>query len=440
MQPVNDEERRIQQLEGRLALAANHLHSEVMHATARAERAEHALKVPVAASLLDRALARARSFADRRGRSAIRFEPAREIGGSSPSPASLLAFPYYPANRWQDIMYSELAARGRSVVPLDRLDHEVLHSFGSGAVLHVNWTGAITQSTPDLVMSASSVRRAVGAIEEFQGRGGRVIWTVHNVLPHELHHLGPELVICGELAARADAITVMNPDTAEFVGDWYTLPDDRTVQIPHPSYVGYFDDHVSRSDARARFGLGDTDVALLFLGQLRPYKGLRELTDAFRSIKARNPRFRLLVAGEPGPGFTNDARRQLEADEPGRIVHIGRVPDNEMQWWCRAADLMVLPYRNALNVSLVTVASTFGLPVALKDHGTQRFLSRHDWVEILPPDEPRFSDALERAALRAASDPSLGRQANDFALEVAPDVVARQFTSLVDRLGGTRGE
>lgn len=366
MPTVDDEKRRTEELERRLGLTADRLISELMHATARAERAEHDSRAPDSASFPRRALARLRSRVGPGRRTRLGpSEPSSEAAIPASRPPRLLVFPYYPANRWQDIMYSRFAHGDRDVVPLERLDHDALQSFGSTDVLHVNWTGAITQSTPDLVASASAVRRAMGAIDEFQQRGGRVVWTVHNVLPHELHHLGPELALCRELAERADAITVMNPDTAEFVADWYRLPSERTVQIPHPSYLGYFDDDITRADARARFGLDDDDVALLFLGHLRPYKGLRELTDAFRTIRSRDSRFRLLIAGEPGPGFTDDDRRRLESDEPGRTVHIGRVPDDEMQLWCRAADLMVLPYQNALNVSLVTVASTFGVPVAL---------------------------------------------------------------------------
>lgn len=437
---MSEEEARIRELELRVSRAADHLVGEVMHATARAESAGQEHASSATSTVLGTVARLMRRVGRRHVRSAVERGLTFQEAGSEASThrPSLLAFPYYPANRWQDIMYAGLVG-DRAVVPLDRLDHETLESYGSEDVLHVNWTGQISQGTPDLIQSASSVRRAIGAMEEFQARGGRVLWTIHNVLPHELHHLGPELALCRDLAARADGITVMNPDTADLVADWYQLPRERLVEIPHPSYIGYFADDVSRTDARRRFGFGEDEVVLLFLGQLRPYKGLRSLTEAFRILRTYHPRLRLLVAGEPGPGFTDADRNELVREEPGRTVSIGRVPDDEMQFWCRAADLMVLPYQGALNVSLVTVAATFGIPVALRDSGTQRFLAKQEWVHLLPPNEPAFRAALERTVVRIGDDRELRARARRFAEDVAPQVIGTRFATLVDRISGDRG-
>ncbi len=436
MQPHDAEE-----LERRLALATDRLVAEVMDATARAERAEHDASIrsgpPMQPSMRSRIAARIGRAGG--ARTAETGDATSESPPQHPSPTatrSLLAFPYYPGNRWQDIMYGDAVARRHWVMkPLEVLDHAALADFGAGDVLHVNWTAQVTQGTPDLVRSASNARRAIGAVGEFQDRGGRVVWTIHNVLPHELHHLGPELALCRELAARADAVTVMNPSTAALVGDWYPLPSDRTIRIPHPSYRGEFRDDVSREEARRRLGIEPDEIALLFVGQLRPYKGLRELSRAFDELHREDRRFRLLVAGEPGPGFTDADRRALEAAEPGRTVRIGRVPDDEMQVWCRSADLMVLPYRAALNVSLVSVAATFGLPVALKDAGGQGYLAAEEWISLLPADHRGFAAGIRVAALRTAEDRTrLQAQAGRFADETAPAVIGRRFTELIEGL------
>lgn len=435
---VDDAELRRMELETYLGLASDHIVGEVMHATARAEIAEHQVRLGLRAAapgtggraFLSRILTRIR----RRG-AASRTEN-RVSPESAPTPVGnvLLAFPLYAGNRWQEIMYSGLRADGWQVLPLDDLGHASLGGFGGGSVLHVNWTGAVTQRSPDLVAAASAARAAIGAIESFQDRGGRVVWTVHNVLPHELHHLGPEVALCRELASCADVITVMNPDTADLVADWYRLPPDKTRRIPHPSYLGLFPDGVDRSEARRGLGVGADEIALLFLGQLRPYKGLEDLVAAFRTIRARNPRIRLLVAGERGPGYSEEQLRTLLDLGEGAVVSLGRVVDEDMQRWCAAADLMVLPYHHSLNISLVSVAATFGVPVAVPDSLSQRHLQGSAWVKTLPSGAAGFADALEHAAGEVAGDESLRQLAREAGRSDAPDEIARRFRDLVTGL------
>lgn len=409
--------------EQRLRLAADRLVSEA--GTASRGAPEHAPR----SSILRRAVGRLHRMA-RRARPS---EPTTPVA-SHPSKV-LYAFPYYPDNRWQAIVYDRLQRDGWSICPIDDLTPAVVDSVSPG-VLHVNWTAAVTQRTPELRESMAAVDGAIAGMERFRERGGRIVWTVHNVLPHELHHLAPELVLCRALARLADPVTVMNPDTPRLVEPWYSLAESPLEQLPHPSYLGWFADDVSRQEARDHFGLEDDELTFLFVGVLRPYKGLTELLDVFAEVRAKHPRSRLLIAGAPGPGFTSSDQETLEAAD-GSIVHIGRVPDADMQLWCRAADVMVLPYRAALNISVVSLAATFGLPVILRRNLAQSYLDDEPWIRCIDFAETEAADFMLEFARSVAATPSLKAAAAKYAVATRPDLISERFAGIVEQSGSS---
>jgi beta-1,4-mannosyltransferase len=100
---------------------------------------------------------------------------------------------------------------------------------------------------------------------------------------------------------------------------------------------------------------------LLFLGLLRPYKGLEELLPAFRSLP--DPDATLLIAGRPRPSDYAARLASQVASDPRVRWHPYFVPDAEVQLWMNAADAVVLPYRQITTSGAAMLAWSFGKPV-----------------------------------------------------------------------------
>lgn len=136
--------------------------------------------------------------------------------------------------------------------------------------------------------------------------------------------------------------------------------------IPHGHYIDAYPNTVSRADARRSLHLPLTvhhspSTVYLFLGLIRPYKGLEELMPAFRGLS--EPHARLLIAGRPRP---NDYAARLAAqagDDPRVVWHPQFVPDEDVQLWMNAADAVVLPYRQITTSGAAMLAWSFGKPV-----------------------------------------------------------------------------
>ncbi|GLJ61150.1 hypothetical protein GCM10017576_12790 [Microbacterium barkeri] len=278
---------------------------------------------------------------------------------------TVLVFPTWPENPYLNLL--ELAARAAGYRFRGATTHaELLHALPAlprGGVVHVHWTTPLVQEAADEADARDRLRRLLAALRDARRRGVRIIWTLHNRLPHELRFREAEIALYRGLADLADVVHVMAPDTAAVVADVVALDPARIRVIPHPSYEGIYDAGVGRTAARASFDLAERDRAVLFLGQIRPYKGVDALVEA---ATAAGDDIVLLLAGV----VKEQSEEEVAALLPDGLrahTQFSFVPDGDLARWFRAADVAVFPYRAILNSGSVHLAATFRVPVVLPD-------------------------------------------------------------------------
>lgn len=299
-----------------------------------------------------------------------------------------MVFPYYVDNPYTDLLYRSVRATGYNILAPTKLDQfdRALVDVGAGDVIHVQWTSPIAHVGRDDADSWRRVAWFQRIVTAAQNRGAALIWTVHNIVPHDTAYLEQETALSRFLVERADAVHVMNPATATAVADLYEIPANKTVVIPHCSYLGVYPQSLSRAEARRDLGLSDTDTVVLFLGQMRPYKGLDVLLPALSRIGESRDDLVLLLAGKTIPADADQIERMIPRNI--RVIrHHSHVDDIELQAWLGAADVMALPYRKALNSGSAMLAATFGLPIILADlpHLRAQF-DGEPWVHFFATD------------------------------------------------------
>jgi glycosyltransferase involved in cell wall biosynthesis len=270
------------------------------------------------------------------------------------------------ANPYQAMLYAELPGAGIRVAPVRRPDRSLVlrdRADLTGYALHLHWSSTVVQVAPTRDQALTRLETFTKQITDLQARGGRLIWTVHNVLPHETRYLELELKLRQLLAERADIVHVMCPQTVELAAPHFRIDPDRMVVLPHSSYLGIYPNTMTTRQARDRLGLADDDLVLLAMGGIRPYRGLDTLLDAFDAVSARQPRLRLVVVGKPSDGELAEHLLRRCSERPEILVRAEHIADDELQVYHRAADLAVLPYRIVLNSGVLKLAETFGLPV-----------------------------------------------------------------------------
>jgi len=134
---------------------------------------------------------------------------------------------------------------------------------------------------------------------------------------------------------------------------------------------------LTAADAKRQLGIKDSEKAILFFGRLRPYKGLEHLLAAYQQLAADQSDYRLIIAGEPKKGserYFDEIRTTIRRiDSRGRIIcKLQFIPDEEMELYLKAADVLVLPYKEIFQSGVLFLAHSFGLPVIAADVGSFR--------------------------------------------------------------------
>jgi glycosyltransferase involved in cell wall biosynthesis len=220
-----------------------------------------------------------------------------------------------------------------------------------------------------------------------------------------------------QVTALSDAIIAHSPSAADQIGREFDVESDKLRVIPHGHFRDWYPDDVDRKPAREYLGLGSGPV-FLFFGQIRPYKNVPSLVEAFHRLADESAE--LVVAGKPVD--EQISRRLRDAAGESDRIHLRNefIPDDEVQYYFRACDAVVLPYRDILTSGTAVLAMSFGRPVIAPGHGPLQDLIGEDAgvTYDADADDARLRSVLEWAsghlAELEASGEAAGRRADDW--------------------------
>jgi glycosyltransferase involved in cell wall biosynthesis len=202
-------------------------------------------------------------------------------------------------------------------------------------------------------------------------RRGRpeIVFLCHNVVEHERHPF--KAWITRLVLRQADRVVIHSQEEAARARALLGPRHKRDIMTGFvPTYAPLGGQGLSREEARAGLGLAPDRLILLFFGFVRPYKGLDLLIDALAQVRAGLP-VELLVVGE----FWDERRRyermieRLGLGEAVRIVD-RYVPNEMIEPYFAAADLVVQPYRSLSGSAVCQLAYGLGRPVIATDVGS----------------------------------------------------------------------
>lgn len=270
---------------------------------------------------------------------------------------------------------------------------------GRFQVLHLHWPDRRVRDRNAVSAVARSVA-LLALLDVARARRMRVVWTVHNLEAHE-GTCRPwfEPRYWRALTRRVHAFISLSESGIESVRDRFPEFRDRPgFAIPHGHLRGVYPDEVTRAEARRALELPPVAKVIAFVGQLRRYKNAPHLAETFRRLPGRD--YRLLIAGKPKPPDLEDELRAASGADPRIRIDARFIPDEELQLYLRAADLVALPYRDIFNSASAVLALSFDRPVLLPEAGgmpdLQRFAGR-EWVRL-------YREELSAETLREAAE------------------------------------
>lgn len=262
-----------------------------------------------------------------------------------------------------------------------------------------------------------------GGFVRLHRRTARVIYTVHDVVPH-VFKLPARVDRClrRECYHLADGLifhTAVN--RAQFESVYSFLPS-QTAVIPHGlCWRGPFSD-ADAVHSKGYLALpGERQIILMF-GEVRPNKGVEVLIRAFAAVLAQAPQAFLLIAGPLHPSVNpRELQEQLQRLPPGSWEwRQGWISKDDLSHYFRAASVVALPYVAFTSQSgVLAQAYAYGRPVVVSEVGGLGATVREDDSGlVVSPSQP---DELAGALGRLLTDSARWRRCQDNIARVAQE-------------------
>ena len=264
-----------------------------------------------------------------------------------------------------------------------RADHEVLH---------LNWLHHFYRAD-DLETTLKRYTRFTENLTFARTLGYRIVWTMHNLYPHErlypeVDHLA-RLLVCH----LADAVIAHCEHAAGLARRLFYRTGALHV-IPHGNFIDAYPNEVSREEARRKLGIPEARFVYLFFGNARAYKGIERLIDTFRKVAGEDATLVLMTRWGLNPAYGKEIEGMAGQDGRIRIFTSSFFQNDEFQVYLNAADVVVLPFVDVLTSGSAITAMSFGKPVILPRLGCLPELADDTMGLLYDPARP---GALEEA-------------------------------------------
>jgi glycosyltransferase involved in cell wall biosynthesis len=310
-----------------------------------------------------------------------------------------------------------LRALGVEVLDADWSGRWLTERVRRGDILHLHWPSFLYTVPGSRLRSWWGLLRFTGLMLLLRARGARIVWTAHNLYPHDqgrtpLNRLGRRIVVW-----LCSYVCVHVPAAAVRVQREFRVRAAALVLLEHGNFIGFYPNTITPAAARARLDIPQGEFVYLFVGLCKPYKNLELL---IRSYAALADDSQLWIVGHfQSAAYRERVQHAAALAGGGRIRIVDRfVPEDELQLYLNACDAVVLPYQEILTSGTALLALSFGRPVVAPRLGVlPEVVSSECGVLYDPLATAGLSAALRTARERRFDAGTIRQQAEQFSWE-----------------------
>lgn len=195
--------------------------------------------------------------------------------------------------------------------------------------------------------------------------GYKIVWTAHNLLPHQSINPFIDIVARYLMILFANAIIVHCEDAKLLLSKCFHRKR-RVYVIPHGNYIGIYENSTTQKKARNFLKIDDRKFVYLCFGKLLTYKRVDYLIETFLRMDDKNSI--LLIAGQ----CTDIEKIRLTriCGNSNQIrMDFGFIPEDKTQFYFNAANVLVIPFSEVLTSGSIILGLSFGLPIIAPNQG-----------------------------------------------------------------------
>lgn len=192
----------------------------------------------------------------------------------------------------------------------------------------------------------------------------KIIWNVHNKIPHDTENRQKTKMIMFSMASIAHKIVIHCQESVDIIKKM--CPDNpdiikKIVYVPHPNYIGIYGSEQPESHLR------NDKLSLCFLGKIKAYKNIELLIGAIKELGFDDVELKII-----GRCWDTTYFQDLIGDSTKIKTNFRFVADEELPEIAASSHLFVFPYNleSSLNSGATLLAFSYGRSVLSSLTGT----------------------------------------------------------------------
>jgi beta-1,4-mannosyltransferase len=263
-------------------------------------------------------------------------------------------------NPYGPLLCAALEERGVAVEFVVKLEEQFLReNQGRFDLLHLNWPH-VEYYDDDAAVMADRLAAFIGRLELARKLGYKIVWTAHNLYPHNRRHRDLDHQVRLALCRLSNVIIAHCNVAAAAVRETFGRAD-RLFIIQHGHYVSVYEDSLTREEARRELRIPAHEFVYGFFGSLQPYKGIEALIDSYARLTGA-PTW-LVISGGGKPDYHESVRQRARYLQRVLLRTYPRAPSEDIALVMRAADVVTLPFVATLTSGTLMLALSWGRPV-----------------------------------------------------------------------------
>lgn len=229
--------------------------------------------------------------------------------------------------------------------------------------------------------------------------GKKVIYTAHDVLPHDRTTLINRLIF--RLIYKSQNVIIVHTSFLKNrLHKEFNVAKNKVHFIEHGVYNVADSKEITFELARYRYNLSKEDFVVLFFGRIAKYKGIELIASNINRFSNNNINVKLIIAGEVSKDYETEFYKYFKTIDTSNIIkRFGFIDNHEVEFLFKSSNVTVLPYKEASQSGVLFLSYAYGTPIiAPKIGGFSNYIIQNKTGFLYNPDvESSFFSAVSKA-------------------------------------------